>query len=130
MKALRRAALSLLAALVLVAQGSSPSLAWRESISVTVPRNKTTGLMKMILYGPFCQPLYIGRIAVRPDPRLGRLEFVEGEENHPELGCKTAKIPFSGVLYKAGPTPGEDKFTLYVSNGEVLEAIKVTVTVR
>lgn len=84
----------------------------------------------MLLYGNFCQRAYIGKIAVRPDPRLGSLVFKEGEEEHPELGCKSDKIPFTAVLYKAGSMAGDDKFTLYVSDGWDMQAIKVMVHVR
>jgi hypothetical protein len=116
--------------IVLVGTMGTPSLAWPESVEITARRGQISGIMKMLLYGDFCQRAYIGKIAVRPDPQLGSLIFKEGEEEHPELGCKDAKIPFTGILYKAGAKSGDDKFTLYVSDGWDMQAIKVTVHVR
>jgi hypothetical protein len=130
LKALMSAARLLVLVVSLVLVMGRPSLAWPESVEINARRGQTSGIMKMLLYSSFCQRAYIGRIAVQPDPRLGALIFKEGEEEHPELGCKSAKIPFTAILYKAGPTAGDDKFTLYVSDGWDMQAIKVTVHVR
>ncbi len=118
------------AMLALIGLMGTPSFAWPDSIEITARKNQFSGIMKMVLYADFCQRVYIGKIAVRPEPRLGQLVFQDGEENHPELGCKSAKIPFTGILYRAGPTTGDDKFTLYVSDGWTMQPINVTIHVR
>ncbi len=66
---------------------------------------------------------------VSPDPKLGVLRFEEGETSSTSV-CRGNSIPFTRVLYRAGSQAGDDVFSFYISNGSILEPVKIIVHVR
>jgi hypothetical protein len=81
------------------------------------------------VYFGFCQPAYVGRIGVSPNPKLGSLRFEEGQNSNTTV-CNGKSIPFTRVLYRAGAQAGDDVFSIFVFDGSALEQVKVIIHVR
>ncbi|WP_293858980.1 hypothetical protein [uncultured Alsobacter sp.] len=94
-----------------------------------VKRRQSVIVSQFSLLKEFCQPGHIGRIGIDPAPKLGTLRVETGTSTR-NPACPGVAVPYTRVTYVAGRVAGEDAFTLWVTNGEALEPIKVTATVR
>jgi hypothetical protein len=115
-------------ALVLLGTASA-AFAWSDAMDRVVRRRQSVIVSQFSLLKEFCQPGHIGRIGIDPAPKLGTLRIETGTSMR-NPACPGVAVPYSRVTYVAGRTAGDDAFTLWVTNGESLEPIKVTVTVR
>ena len=94
-----------------------------------VRRRQSVVIAQFSLLTDFCRAGSLGRIGIDPVPRLGTVRFETGTSTH-NPACPGVPVPYTRAIYAAGKSAGEDAFTLWVSNGEVLEPIKVTVTIK
>ena len=115
-------------ALVLLGSASA-ALAWSDTMDRAVKRRQSVIVSQFSLLKEFCQPGHIGRIGIDPPPQLGMLKIETGTSTR-NPACPGVVVPYTRVTYVAGRTAGDDAFTLWVSNGEALEPIKVTVSIR
>lgn len=92
-------------------------------------RRQSVMIAQFSLIAEFCRAGALGRIGVDPPPKLGTVRFETGTSTH-NPACPGVPIPFTRAMYHAGKAAGDDVFTLWVSNGELLEPVKVTVTIR
>lgn len=119
-----------LAAFAAVLLGTATAaLAWSDTMERSARRRQSVMIAQFSLIAEFCKAGSLGRIGVDPVPKLGAVRFETGTSTR-NPACPGVPIPFTRAIYQAGRSAGEDVFTLWVSNGEVLEPVKVTVTIR
>jgi hypothetical protein len=122
-------AFRLVASVAALVATASCALAWSDTMDRSVRRRQSVMIAQFSLLTEFCRAGAIGRIGIDPAPRLGTVRFETGTSTH-NPACPGVPIPYTRAIYAAGKAAGQDVFTLWVSNGDVLEPVKVTIDIR
>lgn len=122
-------------AMVVLVIGTLPSIEalafGTQPITGQVARGKMAVLRRFFLYEPSaCHGVAPPPWRVDPKPQFGTVAEFSGSMKLPNGPCPNVEMPYLELRYTAGNQAGQDKFTLFVSDGDEFTRIAVILTVR